>query len=108
MDGGNISCKGDAASVISVWKNGRAIMRNVATRIILACAATYGFVISSPLAAQQYGYGYYPLYGFTKAVFNGLQGVLGLTQACQKEFPGSRICTSAEVALTQKLPTLPL
>jgi hypothetical protein len=47
------------------------------------------------------------LVGFTSATTTGGAGIFAMTALCQAEFPASRMCTSAEVLATQKLPTLP-
>ena len=45
------------------------------------------------------------LVGFTSAVYDGnLGGVLGSTQRCQIDFPGSRMCTIEEIQETLDLP----
>ena len=46
------------------------------------------------------------LVGFTTAGFQGDEGVLGYTRACQQEFPESRMCTSVEVLETTDVPAL--
>ena len=48
----------------------------------------------------------FELVGFTAATFNGDEGVLGFTLACQAEFTGSRMCDSLEVMHTVNVPTL--
>ena len=48
-------------------------------------------VVNAPTPAPPLGF---QLVGFTSATFDGSQGVLGFTLACQAEFPGSRMCTS--------------
>ena len=49
----------------------------------------------------------FQLVGFTSATFQGTgTGVLGLTRACQAEFPHARVCTSADVLATTDVPTL--
>jgi len=48
-----------------------------------------------------------PLVGFTSATIEGNQGVLNLTLACQNEFSGTRVCTSAEVLRTFNVPDFP-
>lgn len=47
------------------------------------------------------------LVGFTAATTTGDAGILRMTAMCQAEFPASRMCTSAEVLATQKVPELP-
>ena len=45
------------------------------------------------------------LVGFTSTAYTGnLGGVLGSTQKCQLDFPGSRMCTQAEIQQTTDLP----
>ncbi len=44
------------------------------------------------------------LVGFTSATFDGAEGVLGFTLACQAEFSGSRMCNSLEVMETVNVP----
>lgn len=46
----------------------------------------------------------FQLVGFTSTLHLGDTGVLGFTLACQAEFPGSRMCTSAEVVETTNVP----
>lgn len=46
----------------------------------------------------------FQLAGFTSTLHLGDTGVLGLTLACQAEFPGSRMCTSEEVMETTSVP----
>jgi hypothetical protein len=48
----------------------------------------------------------FQLVGFTSATYQGNTGVLGLTFACQAEFPHARMCTSAEIIATTNVPTL--
>jgi hypothetical protein len=48
----------------------------------------------------------FQLVGFTTATYRGDTGVLGLTLACQAEFPQARICRSAEIIATIDIPTL--
>ncbi len=45
--------------------------------------------------------------GFTTATFQGGEGILGFTKACQAEFPETRMCTSVEVMQTVGVPALP-
>jgi hypothetical protein len=53
-----------------------------------------------PAAAMQF-------VGRTTDTFNGAQGMLTFTQACQADFgPGHRMCTSEEILNTVDLPTL--
>lgn len=47
----------------------------------------------------------FQLVGFTAAQFNGAQGVLGFTLACQQEFPRSRMCSSLEILETTTVPS---
>jgi hypothetical protein len=49
----------------------------------------------------------FQLVGFTSATYTGDSGVLGLTLACQDEFPASRMCNSVEVMETTTIPTDP-
>ena len=46
------------------------------------------------------------LVGFTSATLPGNSGMFGFTQACQVEFPGSRMCTVTEAARTASIPDL--
>lgn len=46
----------------------------------------------------------FELVGFTSATFVGDEGVLGFTLACQAQFAGSRMCSSAEVMNTVDVP----
>ncbi len=45
------------------------------------------------------------LVGFTEAQQPGNVRLFGLTQACQAEFPGSRVCASVEVLQTTAIPS---
>ena len=45
------------------------------------------------------------LVGFTSATFDGSQGVLGFSSACQVEFEGSKMCNSVELMETTSIPT---
>ena len=48
----------------------------------------------------------FQLVGFTSTLYTGnLGGVLGSTEKCQREFSGSRMCTSEEVQATTNLPS---
>lgn len=49
----------------------------------------------------------YQLVGFSTATRIGAAGVLGMTQACQTDFPESRMCTVDEVYETIVIPVLP-
>lgn len=42
--------------------------------------------------------------GMSTRLFNGGEGVLQMTRACQETFPGSRMCSSDEVVKTTELP----
>jgi hypothetical protein len=44
------------------------------------------------------------LAGFTAAQFTGNQGFLSLASACVAEFPGSRVCSTRDVARTSAVP----
>lgn len=44
------------------------------------------------------------LVGLTIATLSGDAGVLAFTQACQKEFPATRFCTSEEIIRTTSVP----
>ena len=46
----------------------------------------------------------FELVGFTSDTFQGDQGVLGFTLACQAEFPGSRMCDTQEIFKTVNVP----
>ena len=46
----------------------------------------------------------FELVGFTSSTFDGGEGVLGFTLACQAEFSGSRMCNSVEVMETVNVP----
>jgi hypothetical protein len=48
----------------------------------------------------------FALVGFSTMTLQGGAGVFGLTQACQLDFPGSRMCTSTEVLNTVSIPPL--
>jgi hypothetical protein len=48
----------------------------------------------------------FQLVGFTSASFDGNEGVLGFTAACQAEFRASRMCSSQEVLESVSLPDL--
>lgn len=45
------------------------------------------------------------LVGLTAATLKGDAGVIGFTQACQQEFPGTRFCSSQEVVRTIAVPS---
>jgi hypothetical protein len=44
--------------------------------------------------------------GFSSATFDGGQGVITYTAACQQAFPGSHMCTSAEFLNTASYPSV--
>lgn len=46
------------------------------------------------------------LVGYTSATVTGNVGLFALTEACQLEYPGSRICTLSEIKSTTNLPDL--
>ena len=46
----------------------------------------------------------FQLVGFTTATFDGDEGILGFTVACQSEFADSRMCRSQEVLNTVSVP----
>ena len=48
----------------------------------------------------------FQLVGFTAATLAGGNGLLGFTQACQAEFPGSRFCTLPDIFNTTTIPDL--
>ena len=39
----------------------------------------------------------YVLVGFSASTFNGARGLFTYAQACQADFPGSRMCSSREI-----------
>jgi hypothetical protein len=45
------------------------------------------------------------LVGFSTATFTGSAGLLAFSLACQADFPGSRVCTSLDIAESTALPT---
>jgi hypothetical protein len=48
----------------------------------------------------------FQLVGFTTATYTGnMGGHFGVTRKCQLEYPGSRMCSPEEVALTTTIPT---
>lgn len=50
----------------------------------------------------------FQLVGFSTSIMKGDAGVLGFAQACQQQYPNSRMCTSEEVMNTVSVPTLPV
>ncbi len=48
----------------------------------------------------------FELVGFTSATFDGDEGVLGFTLACQAEFPGTRMCFTQEALNVVDVPLL--
>jgi hypothetical protein len=63
-------------------------------------------VTNTPLTVVALPASRFELIGFTIATFTGDMGVLGFTLACQAEFGDeSRMCTSAEVVETLRVPT---
>ena len=50
----------------------------------------------------------FQLVGFTSTVYTGnLGGILGSTQKCQLDFPGSRMCAFEEIQKTTSTPSIP-
>lgn len=47
----------------------------------------------------------FELVGFTNATFDGDEGYIGFTLACQGEFPGSRMCSITEIIQTVDFPS---
>lgn len=49
-----------------------------------------------------------PIAGFTAEKYKANEGLLTLTQACQTEFPGTRVCTSKEIIMAYSIPERPV
>jgi len=72
-------------------------MRGKVACALIAAVMAYGGAAQAQEDCQ--------LVGFTTATADGDTGVLGMTGLCQAEFPGSRMCTTVEIAETRVLPT---
>lgn len=59
-------------------------------------------VINLPTPAR------FQLVGFSSASYDGYQGILTYTLACQADFPDSRMCTSAEIMQSTNIPPAPV
>jgi len=72
-------------------------MRGKVACALIAAVMAYGGAAQAQEDCQ--------LVGFTTAVTLGDIGILALTGMCQADFPGSRMCTTLEIAETRVLPT---
>ena len=75
-------------------------MRLLAVLALVAIASLMIAANPSPLPEARF-----QLVGFTPTLLTGGAGVLGFTLECQKEFDGSRMCTSVEVMETTVVPS---
>ena len=71
------------------------------TRTALPLAA---LLLALPLAAQAQTSKAFQFVGNTTETLRGDTGILGMTRACQAEYPASKMCTSEEYAQTVKMP----
>ena len=70
--------------------------------LVVSSAAALALPFSSGAQEKRF-----QLVGFTEATFDGEEGVLNYTLACQAEFSASRFCSVGEVAATVVVPALP-
>jgi hypothetical protein len=72
-------------------------------RVRVACAvvAAAAVLCGAPAWAQDDC----QVVGFSTTTTDGDAGVLGMTGLCQADFPGSRMCTTVEIAETRVLPS---
>ncbi len=77
-------------------------------RVLITSAAVLSLIAGvATTAGAQTCTKQFQLVGFTAGDLPSDTGVLGFTQACQAEFPASRMCSSVEVMQTVDMPVLP-